>query len=438
MRKLDMPMLNRQCLLVLFVVLLGLPALVARAEPPDKVVSAAGSEPDVMEILRLADAATKAVKALTYEGEFYGVGMLEARMSHIKGTLKVKPGKRSVLGALTGSGSRSQLIRFEGTVIEPGSTEEMSIKAATDGKQVYLIDDKEKIFIQGNASDAGELLSAANALYMREYLFPTPFSDELAGKEVRYEGTKDVGGVECDVLFIVYQNKSESRWFFGKKDHLPRRVDRIVTLKKGTLGAAGAGSAPDAGESAYVIAIRSLDTSPTFAADEFRLKRPKDYAVKKHEANKSDDAPPLLEAGSEAPEWELSTPDGKTVSLKSLRGNVVVMDFWATWCGPCKIAMPGVQKLHEQFEGKPVKVFGISTWERGDPVADPVEYMKGKKYTYGLLVKGDKVAEAYQVNNIPTFYVIGPDGKILHASTGFEESKEAKIAEVIEKNVKAP
>jgi peroxiredoxin len=435
-------MLNRPYLLALFVGLVGLPALVARAEPPDAVVSAAGDELDAREILRQADAATKAVKAVSYEGEFYGVGILKARMSHIKGTLKVKPGKRSLLGALTGSGSRTQLIRFEGTVIEPGSSEELSLKAATDGKQVYLIDDKEKAFIQGDASDAGELLSAANALYMREYLFPTPFSDELAGKEVRYEGTQEVGGVECDVVYVVYKDKSESRWFFGRKDHLPRRVDRIVNrivaYKKGVPGPAGADSEPAAGENAYVITIRSLDTSPTFAADEFRLKRPKDYEVKKYEASKSDDAPPLLKAGSEAPDWELPTPDGKTVSLKSLRGNVVVMDFWATWCGPCKIAMPGVQKLHEQFKDKPVKVFGISTWERGDPVADPVEYMKGKKYTYGLLVRGDKIAEAYKVNNIPTYYVIGPDGKILHASTGFEENKEAQIAEIIEKNIKAP
>ena len=425
-------MMNRQCLLMLCVGLFGWPALVAMAEPPEKVVSAAGGEPDVMEILRKADAATKAVKAVSYEGEFYGVGILKQRMSQIRGKLKVKPGKRSLLGAVTGSGSRGQLLRFEGSVIEPGSTEETPLRVATDGKQVYLIDDKEKVFIHGDAAEAMDLLAAASALYMREYLFPTPFSDELEGKEARYEGTKEVGGVECDVVFIVYQNNSESRWYLGRKDHLPRRVDRIVTLKKGALGSAGAGSAEDAGENAYIISIKSLDTSPTFAPDEFRLKRPKGYEIRKYDGKKSGGDSMLLKAGTEAPDWELSTPDGKTVSLKSLRGNVVVMNFWATWGGPCNIAMPGVQKLHEQFQGKPVKVLGISTWERGDPVA----YVKDKKYTFGLLINGDKVAEIYKVNKIPTVYVIGPDGKIIHASTGFEESKEAEIAEIIEEHLK--
>ena len=417
---------------VLLAGFLGLPLMVF-ADPPDTGTPAVGEEPDVKEILQQADDATKAVKAVMYEGELYGVGALENRVAHIKGTLKVKPGKRSVMGAVLGIPSSNQLMRFEGTVVEPGSTDEIPLIVATDGKQAYRIDERDKVFAHGEMPQASALLGAATAIYMREYLFPTPFSDELGGKEARYEGTEDVGGVECDVVFVVYQNNSESRWYFGKKDHLPHRVDRIVKANLMAEKKSEKGSESREGENAYVVAIKSLDTSPTFKPEEFRLEAPPGYESREYKSSGDDNAP-LLEVGCDAPNWELSTPDGKTVSLNSLRGNVVVMDFWATWCGPCKMAMPGVQKLHEQFKNKPVKVFGIDTWERG---GDPVEYMKTKGYDYGLLLKGDKVADAYKVSGLPTFYVIGPDGKILYASKGFEEKREAEIARIIKEHIKA-
>jgi hypothetical protein len=91
--------------------------------------------------------------------------------------------------------------------------------------------------------------------------------------------------------------------------------------------------------------------------------------------------------------------------------------------------MPKVQALHERFKDKGVVVFGVNTWEEeGDPVA----FMKGKDLTYGLLLKGDEVAAAYKVTGIPTFYVIGKDGKILHTAVGIAPGEDERIAEVIE------
>jgi thiol-disulfide isomerase/thioredoxin len=425
-------MFNRRFVTPFFVVLLGLSAIAVQAEPSDQVPRANDDEPDVKEILQQADTATKAVKAVTYEAEYYGVGAIKDRVTRVKGTLKVKQGKRSVLKAALGLASGSQLFRFEGTVLSPGATDEVPLLIASDGKQAYYINEEEKVLIHGEIPEAAELLRVVSVVYMREYLYPTPFSDEINGKEARYEGTKDIGGVECDVVFIVYRDDSESRWYFGREDHLPRRVDRILGARVIDKRTAEESFKIGGEEIATVITIKSLDTSPTFEPGEFRLKRPKGYEIREYKPEQSEKAEPLLKVGSEAPDWELPTPDGKTVSLKSLRGDVVVVDFWATWCGPCKMAMPGVQKLHEQFQGKPVKVFGINTWERG---GDPAEYMESKEYSYGLLLKGDKVAEAYHVSGLPTFYVIGPDGRVLYASKGFEEQKEAEIAKIIKEHI---
>ena len=142
----------------------------------------------------------------------------------------------------------------------------------------------------------------------------------------------------------------------------------------------------------------------------------------------------MLKIGTSAPDFALKTPGGEKVSLAGLRGNVVVLDFWATWCGPCKMAMPGVQRLHEKFAGKPVRIFGVNCWERD---GDPVQFMKDKKYTYGLLLEGDDVAEKFKVRAIPTFYVIDRAGKIAYAGF-YKPGHEDELTAVIEKALKQP
>jgi thiol-disulfide isomerase/thioredoxin len=147
----------------------------------------------------------------------------------------------------------------------------------------------------------------------------------------------------------------------------------------------------------------------------------------------SDKSPKLkFVAGQTAPEFALKTPDGTEVTLASLKGRVVLLDFWATWCGPCKMAMPGVQSLHEKYQGKPVSIFGVDTFEpgAGDKAA---KYMQEKKYTYGLLLEGDSLAKKYGIGSIPTFVLIGRDGKVIYTGVGFHQGHEKDVAEMIDK-----
>jgi thiol-disulfide isomerase/thioredoxin len=191
----------------------------------------------------------------------------------------------------------------------------------------------------------------------------------------------------------------ESIWYFSTTDFLPRRVDRI--------------GKDDAGEiMGTALTLKNVQVDPKFTRDPFALVVPEGFEV---ETVSQPERPKLLAVGTQAPDWTLQTPGGESVSLNQLKGSVVVMDFWATWCGPCKAAMPHVQKLHEEFKGKGVKIFGVNTWERD---GDPVKYMKDNNYTYGLLLEGDDVATAYKVSGIPTFYVIDRDGKIAYIGVG--------------------
>ncbi|MCW5766559.1 MAG: TlpA family protein disulfide reductase [Phycisphaeraceae bacterium] len=154
------------------------------------------------------------------------------------------------------------------------------------------------------------------------------------------------------------------------------------------------------------------------------------------------EAPKGPKVGDAAPEIIGKDASGKEMKLSDLKGNVVVIDFWATWCPPCRAAMPEIQKLHEKFQGKNVKVIGVAVWERPHTPAKegetkpervyngkPFEYMKAMKFTYSCWAEGDDSAKKYGVTGIPSMWVIDADGKIIAHETGFDPSKGLKEIE---------
>jgi thiol-disulfide isomerase/thioredoxin len=120
--------------------------------------------------------------------------------------------------------------------------------------------------------------------------------------------------------------------------------------------------------------------------------------------------------GSAAPAFQATDAQGALVSLGALEGKVLVLDFWATWCAPCREASPWVQKLHEQFAGNDdVVVLGVHYDGAGDPDA----YMAEHGYTYPNIPDGSSVVEAYGIRGIPTILVIDRRGIVVHKQVGF-------------------
>ncbi len=122
----------------------------------------------------------------------------------------------------------------------------------------------------------------------------------------------------------------------------------------------------------------------------------------------------------DAPGWTLPGVDGGEVSLAGLKGNVVILDFWATWCGPCRMAMPEIDEFTEALNTDKVKVYSVNVWEQGSK-EKPAQYMKENDYDMTLLFGDDDLAAAYSVQGIPHIVVIGPDGKIRYRHYGYEE-----------------
>lgn len=370
----------------------------------------ATTDDDVLALLKRVDEATRAVKAFSYEAEFRGEGPYADRAPRLRGTLNARQARRRFF-----FGGGKDAMRFQGELLEPGADEARRFDVATDGRIIIGIDHQRKLFTYGSYAKAKPLLQPMSPLFMREFFHPTPFRDEITGKVARLEGIETIGGVPCDVVYVVYRNDTESRWYFGREDALPRRVDRLLG-PKGKLGA-------------IVLSIADLSIDPEFDKEVFRPKRPQGYDKRQFEAPRE-----LLAVGSQAPDWELKTPDGKTVRLSDLRENVVVLDFWANWCVSCKMSMPAMQRVHERYRDRPVKVFGLSCWKDKEK-EDPVAYMKSRGLTYTLLLDGDQVAKDYGVSYLPTFCVIDPQGRVAHAGAGVRPNHEGKLVRIIDKTL---
>lgn len=131
-----------------------------------------------------------------------------------------------------------------------------------------------------------------------------------------------------------------------------------------------------------------------------------------------------------APDWVLHDLSGRVQRSADFGGQIVVLDFWATWCAPCRVVSPHVQRIHEQYADQGVTVLAIHYGDQGDPAT----YMRKDGYTFTVLLDDDlTVARRLGVSKIPTVIIIAPDGRVEHRQTDFGDGDEQVLREVIER-----
>ena len=150
-----------------------------------------------------------------------------------------------------------------------------------------------------------------------------------------------------------------------------------------------------------------------------------------------------FDVGDVAPNFTLQTTDGGTVSLADLKGKVVVLDFWATWCKPCMMGLPLLDTFAKWAteSGKPISVYAVNVMERVAPgdnaLAERVklvsEFWKGKAFSFPTLIDSDdKAIKDYQLTGIPFTVVITPEGKIAAVHMGFDEGAVENLKKDVE------
>ncbi len=127
--------------------------------------------------------------------------------------------------------------------------------------------------------------------------------------------------------------------------------------------------------------------------------------------------------GKAAPDFTLKTLDGKTLRLSDLRGKTVVLNFWATWCPPCKVELPWFVDLQKQYGSQGLEIVGISEDEGGkEKVA---QFAKEMGVNYTIAVDDNSVSTKYgDVEDLPTTFYINRDGKIVEYAMGLLDRSE--------------
>jgi peroxiredoxin len=130
------------------------------------------------------------------------------------------------------------------------------------------------------------------------------------------------------------------------------------------------------------------------------------------------------------PEFTGRTTDGRTLSLASLQGKVIILNFWATWCQECLEEMPAFEQLHRKFAGQGLTVIGINARE-GTPAIQ--KYGKELGLTFPLILDSNgEINSAYGVVGLPTTFLIGRDGQALARGVGPREWTSAPARTIIQ------
>lgn len=118
-----------------------------------------------------------------------------------------------------------------------------------------------------------------------------------------------------------------------------------------------------------------------------------------------------------APDFTLNDLSNQPVTLSSLRGKkVALLDFWATWCGPCRMAMPGLQELQDKFKDNGFEVLSVNQGEEADVVRPFIEQ---KKYTFHVVLDSGEVGGNYGVSGIPTLVLVDKKGYVQWIRVGY-------------------
>jgi peroxiredoxin len=241
-----------------------------------------------------------------------------------------------------------------------------------------------------------------------------------------YLGTEKVGETECHHCRFQGENMDWEIWIATGKEPLVHKV--VPDLSKRFAGAGG--KFADV-KMSYVVTFADWKTDPKFTDADFSFTPPADAEeVDSLFGGEFDEGPhPLL--GQPAPPFETVDLDEQPFDLKKYLGkNVIILDFWATWCGPCVEALPQIDAVAKKYADKGVIFRAVNA---GEDAATIKEFLESSQLGPPVAMDiENQIAPLYKVEGIPQTVLIGKDGKVQVVHVGFSESIGEHLSKQIE------
>lgn len=143
-----------------------------------------------------------------------------------------------------------------------------------------------------------------------------------------------------------------------------------------------------------------------------------------------------LKLGDDAPNFQLRDLDGNVVSLSQLRGKIILINFWATWCGPCRVEMPAMEQLYRTFSRKDFEILAVSTDPQGAAVTRPFQQEIG--LTFPILHDADfRTGLAYGARTLPMTFLVDRHGIIRNRIFGARDWQSPEARQIIQSMIRA-
>jgi len=249
-----------------------------------------------------------------------------------------------------------------------------------------------------------------------------PSARLLEGVEkVEYGGIVELGDTKCHLLKATAPQFDWELWIDAGKEPLVRQFQ--PDLAKAFAKAAAQSKQKGQFDSMKVTNVASYTdwkVNPEFGPDAFAFKTPENAervdSLMEMVTGRPSEPPPSELLGKPAPKVELDTLDGGKLDLAGLKGKVVILDFWATWCGPCRDAMPIIDKVAAEYKEKGVELFAVNIQEGAEDIKKFLEEAK-LELPVALDTEGE-TAMAFRANAIPQTVLIGKDGTVQVVKVG--------------------
>ncbi|MBI3468999.1 MAG: DUF2092 domain-containing protein, partial [Planctomycetes bacterium] len=321
---------------------------------------------------------------------------------------------------------------------------ELGASIVSDGKQAYhyipamkkhTVADAPQGPEQLFAGESAMLFTQGGMMFIPALLAADPAKTWLEGVTGgQHLGEETIDGAKCHHLRFFQPQMDWDVWIESGDRPLLRKI--VPDMSK-TLAQAAPLQAFGNVKMETSLVLRDWQPNAAIAADVFRFQPPPDSKqVQSFLEGLIPSGQPELHAlvGKPAPDFEAKLLDGGTLKLSDLKEKVVILDFWATWCGPCVAALPILTQVAKDYEKQGIAFFAVNVGEEQDVIR---EFLKEKQLEMKVALDPDsKVSELFGVQGIPQTVLVGKDGKVQVVHVGFSPDLKDRLSKELDSLVK--